>query len=207
MKTEAIIFISVGLVIQSIVWKSTYDVQARDLFQANLDNIVITRPAYELEEYKSKYRSPIMLVELTSAFGYRECNNKYTGGTISGDHKGLDMVGPYHCEIYPIVLNGIVEHKWYVKPGHPEHGGYVVIKHKDGWKSGYSHLSAIYVKEGDQLINGIFYRLIKGKWQALPSEGRIGRQGDTGQSKGEHLHLTIENELGKLVNPLHYINL
>jgi len=165
----------------------------------------------ERQEYVFKFKKgPIdkkYIPDKTSAFGYRELLNPYTGGTRTGNHLGIDIVGTWHCPIKPIVLNGVVEHKWYVEPGHPTHGGYVVILHDDGWRSGYSHLSKIYVKEHDRLIDGFFYREINGRWTKLNTDGILGRQGNTGLSEGEHLHLTIKNEKGELLDPILYVDL
>lgn len=158
--------------------------------------------------YITKYTSPIdKLDKLTSPFGYRELLNPFTGGWMSNYHKGTDMIGLWHCAIKPIDLNGEVIDvwpvpNWYYK-GHDVFGAYVRIKHNDKWISGYGHLSAIYVKEGDLLIDGLFYR--NGK--LLPNKDILGRQGNTGLSTGEHLHLSIKKPDGKFVDPLRWIKL
>ncbi len=161
-----------------------------------------------VKEREYKYTSPIAFKDYkkaTSPFDYRELLNAYSGGTSSGIHQGLDIVGVWHCLISPIAMNGEVIDVW-MPPndyysGHQTHGGYVRIRHPDNWIEAHSHLSTIYVREGDLLIDGVFYR--KGK--VLPSKGYIGRQGNTGQSWGEHLHLSIQNNKGKFVNALHHI--
>lgn len=160
-----------------------------------------------------KYVSPIHKSEfekITSPFGYRELLLPETGGTHTSFHEGIDIVGSYHCEIYPIYPNGKVLDKWYPPgkhnghwyKGNPVFGGYVRIQQSDGYIAGYGHMSTIYVKEGDVLKNGIFYR--NGK--PLKSKGIIGRQGNTGLSTGEHLHLSIEKD-GKFLNPILYVKL
>ena len=162
------------------------------------------------QEFVYKYQSPMNKEDynkLTSPFGYREMLNPFTGGQVTSEHKGLDLVGNWHCEIKPIGMNGKVIDKWYPPSswasGHEVFGGYVRIQHKDNWISSYAHLSSIYVKEGDMLIDGLFYR----NGQVLPSKGILGRQGNTGMSIGEHLHLSIQNEKGEFVDPLRWIEL
>ena len=175
--------------------------------QIEINKLNIAAPAYG-HVTVFKYRSPIAFEDFdkkTSPYGYRELLNQNTGGTRTSEHKGLDFVGTWHCLIRPIDLNGEVidvwmPPNWYYK-GHPTLGGYARIKHNDNWISGYPHLSAIYVREGDLLINGIFYR--DGK--PLKSKGSIGRQGNTGLSWGEHLHLSIQKPDGTFADPLHHV--
>ena len=172
----------------------------------NLVSLISNRIVKE-NEHVFKYTEPFNVIKKTSPYGYREFLNPFTGGTIKSNHKGLDVVGQWHCEIKPIALNGVVIDvwpvpNWYYK-GHELFGGYVRIEHNDGWISGYGHQSAIYVKEGDLLINGLFYR--EGK--VIPSKSTLGRQGNTGISTGEHLHLSIQNNKGDFVDPLKYIDL
>ena len=164
----------------------------------------------ERQTYIFKYRSPILKEDydkMSSPYGYRELLNPYTGGTQTGSHRGLDVVGTQKCLIRSIALNGEVMETWPAPDGyyrgHPVHGGYVIIKHDDKWIATYSHLSKVYIMKGDLLIDGLFYR--DGK--LLPSKGNIGRQGDTGQSEGEHLHVTIQKPNGELVDPLRWIDL
>lgn len=180
------------------------------LIKANETINMIGKTKVAIKNYIYKYRSPIALQDIkknTSPFGYRELRNPFTGGTRTSNHKGLDIVGTWHCRIRPIGMNGEVVEKWYPPSswasGHDTHGGYVRIKHTDGWIEGHSHLSEIYVKEGDLLIDGLFYR--DGK--LLSSMGILGRQGNTGLSEGEHLHLSIQTPDGTFVDPLHYIDL
>ncbi len=160
-------------------------------------------------EFEYKYNSPMhKLDKLTSPFGYRELLNPFTGGVTTGSHKGVDIVGNWHCEIMPIDPDGVVIDKWVVPngtwaEGHEIFGAYVRIQHKDGWISGYGHMSTIYVREGDVLHDGVFYH--NGK--RIGSEGIIGRQGNTGMSTGEHLHLSIQKPDGSFVDPLRWVEL
>lgn len=145
--------------------------------------------------------------QLTSPKGYRELLNLNTGGTRTSEHQGVDMAGTWHARLKPISPDGIIEDKWYVpnvalgRRGHKLHGGYVKVRLSDGWLYAYSHMSAIYVREGDVIKDWKIYR--NGKYIGE----FIGRMGDTGQSDGEHLHLAIQNPEGMFVNPLQYVDM
>jgi len=188
-------------------WVSDKEQEAElKALHGTINSILAQEEAEKVRVYK--YTSPMHhLDKLTSPFGYRELLNPFTGGVTTGKHKGLDIVGHWHCEILPIAQDGVVLDvwpvpNWYYK-GHELFGGYVRIKHTDGWISGYGHMSVIYVKEGDVLKDGLFYR--KGK--LIGSKGIIGRQGNTGMSTGEHLHLSIEKPDGVFVDPLRWVKL
>ena len=211
MKTTIIITLGIWLLAYSQIQVTNVNDQETYIIVANRSINYLSNMHIERRQHEYKYKTPIAVGDFdkkTSPFNYRELLNPYTGGTRNSNHMGLDLVGTWHCLISPIALNGEVIDKWYVVPGHPIHGGYVRIKHPDDWIESHSHLSKIYVKEHDRLIDGIFYRKNwKGEWNPLPSGGYIGRQGDTGQSEGEHLHLGIQTPDGKFVDPLHYIDL
>ena len=64
-------------------------------------------------------------------------------------------------------------------------GNYVEIDHHNGYKTGYAHLSKMYVKEGQGVTMGTI----------------IGLMGDTGESYGCHLHFIVEYN-GVRINPL-----
>ncbi len=69
------------------------------------------------------------------------------------------------------------------------HGGYgktVIIRHKNGYKTLYGHLSS-------------FFKGIK-KGKKVKQEDFIGRVGSTGLSTGPHLHYTLYKK-GKAINP------
>jgi len=211
MKTVAGITLGIVMLSYAQFYHTKYNEATRELNIAK-DTINLIQSGTHVEErmVKYKYTSPIdkeHFKKLTSPFGYRLLLNPFTGGTKTSYHKGVDIVGTFHCGITPVTKNGKVIDKWYVPgsytEGHKVFGGYVRILHSDGWISGYGHLSSIYVKEGDVLVDGIFYR--NGK--VLPSKGLIGRQGNTGISTGEHLHLSLQNKEGVFVDPLLYLDL
>jgi len=130
-------------------------------------------------------------IRYTSPFGYRELVNPYTGGTRESMHKGLDILGTYQARITAIADGIIIEH--YPAPngffkGHELLGGMIKIDHGNGWTSVYGHMSATYKNE-----------------TAFVSAGEvIGRQGNTGQSQGSHLHFELQYN-NVAVNPLKYV--
>jgi len=111
---------------------------------------------------------------ISSSIGFRE---PPMGGAEYSMHKGIDLVGPTHCEIRAVANGVIIEHwvppnGWY--KGHDVYGGMIIIKH-DGFYSLYAHLSQTYIHEG----------------QVIKAGDIIGRQGATGLVTGEHLHFEL----------------
>ncbi len=156
--------------------------------------VTITNVYQEIEDHIFPYIWPIYkddYIKLTSPFGYRELVNIFTGGTRESDHRGVDVVGTYKARIISIDDGIVIEHypapNGYFK-GHSVLGGMIKIKHGEGWTSVYGHLAASYVKEGDIVNRGDI----------------IGRQGNTGLSQGNHLHLELRHN-NIAVNPLLYI--
>lgn len=64
-------------------------------------------------------------------------------------------------------------------------GGFVAVKHPDGYASYYMHLSALYPRVGDNVVAGEF----------------IGEVGSTGRSTGNHLHLQFMSPEGDNIDP------
>lgn len=146
-----------------------------------------------------KYILPISkddFLRPTSPFGIR--NNplrQNMGGEDIKQHNGVDLIGTWHGRVVTVASGKVIE-KWYVpdgkkRTGHPVFGGYIRIQHDDGYVSGYGHLSAIYVHEGERVEAGQV----------------IGRIGSTGKSTGEHLHFSIQDSDGNFLQPLKYINI
>jgi murein DD-endopeptidase MepM/ murein hydrolase activator NlpD len=54
----------------------------------------------------------------------------------------------------------------------------------------YAHLNSVSVKQGDKVAQG----------------RKIGEAGNTGYSTGSHLHFTIYDKHGKIINPLDLLN-
>lgn len=125
--------------------------------------------------YELTYIWPVKGV-ISSYFGQRI--DPITGGY--GYHTGIDIKNFYGTPIRATV-GGIVSYVGF----NNVYGNYIEIKHNSEIVSVYAHLSAILVKEGDEIKQGQI----------------IGRLGNSGRSTGPHLHFEIRKN-GKFVDPL-----
>ncbi|MBB6454447.1 murein DD-endopeptidase MepM/ murein hydrolase activator NlpD [Salirhabdus euzebyi] len=108
----------------------------------------------------------------------------YMGPRWGSYHKGIDIAGVSNKTIYA-ADTGVVTSSGFRSNGY---GNRIEIDHQNGFKTTYSHLSAIYVSPGQTVKKG----------QA------IGLMGATGYSTGIHLHFEMYLN-GSLTNPLsHY---
>ena len=120
---------------------------------------------------------------ISSNFGYRNPN-------ISGwgFHGGTDITGggiegkPVYATRAGKVITAVTS---YDPRGY---GIYVMIDHGDGYSSLYAHMSARYVNTGDTVSKGQM----------------IGRVGDTGNSRGAHLHFEVRY-YGEKKDPMNYV--
>lgn len=120
-------------------------------------------------------------IRFSSSFGYRR-------DPFYGDyrmHSGIDLAGPVG---EPIIATGdgkVVE----VRYDFFGYGNYVMIDHGFGYKTRYAHLSKATVVIGEEVSRG----------------QKIGLMGNTGKSKGPHLHYEVIYR-NRPVNPLNYYN-
>jgi murein DD-endopeptidase MepM/ murein hydrolase activator NlpD len=120
-------------------------------------------------------------VRYSSSFGYRR-------DPFHGDfrmHTGVDLSGPLGEQIYA-TGNGKVIEVGYDFFGY---GNFVLIDHGYGYKTRYAHLKSATVTIGRVVRRG----------------EEIGIMGNTGRSKGPHLHYEVIYR-NKPVNPLNYYN-
>jgi len=146
-----------------------------------LDEQVLVEPVKQIvkkgtfvvkDEGSGKFAWPIYSARITSAYGMR-------WGKL---HKGLDMIGNQNIMASD---NGVVEQAGF----HRDYGNYVIINHKNGYKTVYMHMSKLLTKRGATVQKG----------------DKIGIMGDTGQSFGKHLHFEIHKN-GVSQNPLKFLN-
>ncbi len=112
---------------------------------------------------------------ITSPFGWR--SNPFGGAPEF--HQGLDIAAPSGTAVTAAAGGTVIMAQWY-----GGYGNYILIDHGGGYSTGYGHLSAIYVSNGQSVARG----------QA------IGAVGSTGQSTGPHLHFEVRIA-GKPVDP------
>ncbi len=120
---------------------------------------------------------------ISSGYGQRDPN-------VSGwaFHGGIDLAGgngklhgaPVYATRAGTVIAAVTSDTGY--------GIYVLIDHGDGYSSLYAHMSERYVNVGDYVAKGQM----------------IGKVGNTGNSKGAHLHFEIRY-YGEKKDPLNYV--
>ncbi len=117
---------------------------------------------------------------ITSKFGTRI--HPITGKTST--HNGIDISATLST---PIVspLDGVVSSI----NTHATGGKQLIIKHTNGYRTGYAHLNGYAVTSG----------------QAVKQGQVIAYVGNTGESTAPHLHFTVTNPIGVKVNPEDYI--
>lgn len=118
--------------------------------------------------------------KITSPMGGR--NTGIPGA--STNHKGVDIGGVGYTTNVLATKTGVV----ITSKLSSSYGNYVVISHGPGNTTLYAHMSSRAVKEGDTVTQGQI----------------IGVTGNTGISRGAHLHYEI-TENGVRVNPLDYL--
>lgn len=121
---------------------------------------------------------------ISSPYGNRDAS-------ISGwsFHGGIDIAGgagrlhgkPVYATRSGKVITAITSDSGY--------GIYVILDHGDGYSSLYAHMSARYVSTGDYVTKGQM----------------IGRVGNTGNSRGAHLHFEVRY-YGEKKDPLNYVS-
>lgn len=114
--------------------------------------------------------------EITSPFGNRVHPIKKT----TMFHNGIDIGVPSGT---PVIspASGKVTNLYWEETG----GNQLVIKHNNGYTTGYAHLSSYLVKVGDKVRKG----------------QKIGHTGATGKVTGPHLHLTMRNPKNEYTDP------
>jgi len=114
--------------------------------------------------------------------GYGSRIDPITG--VRSGHNGVDYSAPSGTPIYA-PDSGIVSGSSYSSSS----GNYVLIKHDNGYTTGYAHMVRPGIKKGKRVRRGDV----------------IGNVGTTGRSTGNHLHLTLRNKKGSVIDP-HSIN-
>ncbi len=98
-------------------------------------------------------------------------------------HPGIDIAAAHGVPIYAADGGVVVSAGW--------NGGYgnqVVINHRNGYETSYSHLSRYFFGAGQLVAKGAM----------------VGHNGSTGNSTGPHLHFEVIRN-GRYVNPLDFL--
>lgn len=198
----AIIAFSLTVAAVSLWWGFDTKAELNKLREQNQEFIAETEPAggaetaVETPNVSTGFLFPIHpddYLMLTSAYGLRV--SPLIGVEMA--HQGVDIAAVWRAQVVAIADGVVVDHypppgtrtpRGGVYRGHEVFGGMVKIRHEGGVESLYAHLSMTRAHIGRTVRAGEV----------------IGRVGETGRAKGEHLHLSIFVG-GKNVNPLHYI--
>lgn len=117
--------------------------------------------------------------KITSHFGERihpiTKKKSFHNGVDIAVPIGTAIIAPFDGKVRHILTNSI--------------GGLqLILENKNGWKCGFAHLSEVKLKIGDEVKAGETVCL----------------SGNTGRSKGAHLHFTLTNAQNSKVNPVLY---
>lgn len=95
-------------------------------------------------------------------------------------HNGIDLAVPVGTQVR-CPMDGTISNVFFSQDG----GNQVLIKHSNGYQTGFAHLSKTLVKKGQKVKRGQVIAL----------------SGNTGRSTGPHVHLTLRNSSGTLIDP------
>ena len=127
------------------------------------------------------FKSPVSgRLEVTSRYGMRR--DPFTGALSF--HNGVDLRARTGTPILAS-MDGVIS----VTGENWLYGKFIIVTHPNGYKTLYAHLNALSVKQGDRVIQG----------------RKIGEAGNTGRSTGSHLHFSVYDNKGKLIDPLDLI--
>ena len=115
---------------------------------------------------------------ISSQFGYRN----HPVYRYRKFHYGIDIAAPKETKVYSAAM-GRIEQAGKVSG----YGNYIVVKHNNGYKTAYAHLSKIRVSVGQEVKAGAW----------------IGDVGKSGNATGNHLHYEVILNNRK-VNPSQY---
>ena len=125
--------------------------------------------------------SPLDTLIITSNYGWR-LNPKTE---MREHHDGVDLLAGPWDNVYSTGNGTVVRANWYKGLGNC-----IVIKHVDGYRSLYGHLSEINVSIRQEIQQG----------------EHIGMAGNTGYTEGYHLHYEIYKD-NQRTNPMKYIKI
>ena len=125
------------------------------------------------------WKKPLENLNVTSKYGLRN----HPIDNTQKFHDGIDIKADINTPVNTVEDGTVVKAGW--KEGY---GNYIEIDHGNGLHSFYGHLNKINVSKGDKVYQG----------------DNIGLSGNTGKSKGPHLHFGVHKN-GEKVNPIDYL--
>jgi murein DD-endopeptidase MepM/ murein hydrolase activator NlpD len=156
------------------------DTEDIDIVPEN-DNFVLIKENLKLLNYEEQFIFPVQTVKINSRYGLRQSFSD----KLMSFHNGIDLEGSIGTPVIASMSGTVI-----VTDSNRHWGKFIIIDHGD-YKSIYAHLSAILVKQYNNVSCG----------------DKIAELGNTGFSTCPHLHFGIYNKDGKPVNPLSMINL
>jgi murein DD-endopeptidase MepM/ murein hydrolase activator NlpD len=135
----------------------------------------ISKTVEQVEQKIEGWLKPVK-AKISSPFGYR--TNPVT--KEKQFHNGIDLPVPVGTSVKS-PMEGTVENVYFNALG----GNQLIVKHSNGFTTGYAHLSKATVKKGDKVK--------KGQELAL--------SGNTGRSTGPHVHFTMKDAKGNYLDP------
>lgn len=108
--------------------------------------------------------------QITSRYGMR--NGKLHNGTDIAVPVGTKVRSPWSGKVTEVYSNA-------------SGGKQMVVKHNNGYTTGYAHLSEWKKQEGDRVMAGTVIAL----------------SGNTGNTSGPHLHFTLRDKQGNRIDP------
>jgi hypothetical protein len=170
-----------GNKINPIVLKKWFSIHYPGVkFQAlTIDGDPVTLPDFQFMAWPTEYK------RINQAFGANPQNYAQFPGLLG--HDGIDFAAPQGSKIFA-VAGGTVADLHPSEAGH-NYGIFVRVNHAGGYQTTYAHLSGIAsgLKVGDYVQPGQV----------------IGLAGNTGNSFGAHLHLTLKSSQAYKGGPLY----
>lgn len=130
--------------------------------------------------FRNKMKMPVSGT-ITSPFGERV--HPITG--TKSFHNGVDIAVPLNTPVKSPASGKVVS-----VYSNSAGGKQLVVKHNNGYYTGYAHLNSVAYPVGTTVSKNQI----------------IAHTGNTGNSTGPHLHLTLKNKEKKYLNPLKYLS-
>ncbi len=170
--------------IQNKLDKIEYKLEQKEMRYHNLLDSLYNKYDNTLKEYEQILDSlplgpPLDTLIVQDNYGIR----KHPISRTWRMHSGIDLVDTWRDTVYS-TGNGVIKFAGW----NSGYGRCVVVSHMGGYESKYAHLSRIFVRKGDSVVDN----------------QPIGRCGSSGYVTGQHLHYEIIRN-GKTTNPLPYI--